>query len=410
MLFERFAELLSVLRRNRLRTLLTALSVSWGMFMLALLLGAGRGLENGTAWEFRDDAIASIWIGTAQTSVPYQGRKPGREVKLMNEDFDALARGLHTLRHLTGRFYYWGVFQVRRGNQHSSFEVRGVHPDHRYLEKTEIVRGRFIHHGDMLAQRKVCVIGTKVREMLFGQADPVGQYVEIRGLPYQVIGEFEDVGGEAELRKIYVPISTAQLVYHSPRRIHNLYMELNTEDLAASQQTTQQAVDILAKRHHVSPLDRRAIRTSNNLERYLKVSSVFGWINVFVWIVGLGTLLAGVVGVSNIMLIAVAERRQEIGVRRAVGATALSIVGMILSEAILLTALAGYLGLVAGVGAIELVARTFHDLPFIREPSVDIGVMLTAATVVVIAGALAGLFPALRAARVDPIVALRGGA
>jgi putative ABC transport system permease protein len=409
MLLEHFAEILSVLRRNRLRTMLTAMSVAWGVFVLALLLGAGNGLENGAEWEFRDDAVASLFVQSGLTSVAYAGHKLGREVRFMNEDYDALGRELSDLKHQSGRFYLWGEFQVRRGARHSAFDIRGVHPGHQYLEKTEIVRGRFINDADILAHRKICVIGSKVRESLFDKVDPVGQFIQIRGLYYLVVGEFEDIGGEAELRKVYVPISTAQLVYHSPRRIHNLMFDLKTADLEASIRTGEQAKRILATRHHVSPEDRRAIRVWNNLERFYKVTSVFAWIRVFVWIVGLGTLLAGVIGVSNIMLIAVAERRREIGVRRAIGATRVSIVGMIMTESILLTALSGYLGLIAGVVVVEWVARAFKDLPFMREPSVDIGVMVLAAALVVIAGALAGLFPALRAARVDPIVALREG-
>jgi putative ABC transport system permease protein len=410
MALEHFGELLSVLNRNRLRTLLTALSVAWGMFMLALLLGAGRGLENGAAWEFRDEATASIWLRAGQTSLPFAGRRPGRSVRFSNDDFEALRREVSAIEHPSGRFYLWGEFQVRYRSKHSAFNIVGVHPGHRYLEKTEIVRGRYLNDSDLQEHKKVAVIGSKVREFLFGEADPIGEWIEIRGLAYLVIGEFEDVGGEAELRRIFIPITTAQLVYHSPGRIHNLMFTLKSMDLAESQRTGEQALSLLSARHQVAPQDRRAIRLQNNLERFYKVTSVFDWIRVFVWVVGLGTLLAGVVGVSNIMLIAVAERTREIGIRRAVGATAASIVGMILAESILLTALAGYLGLLGGIGAVELAARWVKDTPFMRDPAVDVGVMLAAGALIVVAGALAGLFPALRAARVDPIVALRGGA
>lgn len=410
MLLEHFAEILSVLRRNRLRTLLTALSVAWGVFMLAVLLAAGRGLQNGAEWEFRDDAVASLFVQSGQTSVPFAGQKVGRDVKFMNEDKVALGRELPALNHQSGMFYLWGEFQVKHGKQHSAFDIRGVDPGYQFLEKTQLVRGRYINETDIAETRKVCIIGTKVREALFGASSPIGAYIQIRGLYYQVVGEFEDVGGEAELRRVYVPLTTAQLVYHSPRRIHSLLFDLKTTDLDVSVTTGDKAKQLLATRHRVAPTDRRAIRVYNNLERFYKVTKVFTWLRVFVWIVGLGTLLAGVVGVSNIMLIAVAERRREIGIRRAIGATAFSMVAMILTESILITALSGYTGLVAGVLAVESVARNFTDLPFMREPSVDLGVMLLASLLVILAGALAGLFPALRAARVDPIVALREGA
>jgi len=410
MLFEHFAEILSVLRRNRLRTLLTGLSVAWGVFVLAVLLAAGRGLENGAKWEFRYAAVASLFVQSGQTSVPFAGKKLGRDVKFANEDLDALGRELSTVQHKSGIFYLWGEFQVKHGTRHSAFDIRGVHPGYQYVEKTQIVRGRYINETDIRDTRKVCIIGTQVRQALFGPTNPIGSYIQIRGLYYLVVGEFEDVGGEAELRRVYIPITTAQLVYQSPRRIHNLLFDLRSEDLANSVRTEEQTKRVLAARHHVAPEDRRAIRVYNNLERFYKVTGVFAWLRVFVWIVGLGTLLAGVIGVSNIMLIAVAERRKDIGIRRAVGASAVSIVGMILAESILLTALSGYGGLVAAVGIVEWAARSFQDLPFMREPSVDIEVMLAASLLVVVVGALAGLFPALRAARVDPIVALREGA
>lgn len=408
-MLEGFAEILSVLSRNRLRTFLTALSVGWGMFMLALLLGAGRGLENGVAWEFRDDAVASIFVRPGQTSVPFAGRGPGRDVKLTNEDYEALARRIPELDQRTGRFYLWGEFQVSYGRHHSAFDVRGAHPGHRHVEKTVLVRGRFLNDSDIALQRKVAVIGTAVRKTLFEEENPLGKHIEIRGLYYLVVGEFEDVGGEAELRKIYVPITTAQVVYNQPARIHHLAFTLKSDDLQASQRATEATRALLNARHSVAPNDRRALRIQNNLEEFRRYTGVFRWIRIFVWIVALGTLLAGIVGVGNVMLIAVAERTREIGIRKAVGATPVSIVGMIVTESVLITALSGYSGLVLGVGVVELVASRVKEAPFFRDPAVDLRIALGAALLLVLAGALAGLFPAVRAARVDPIVALREG-
>lgn len=408
-MIEGLVEILSVLSRNKLRTFLTAASVAWGMFMLAILLGAGRGLENGVAWEFRDDAIAAIWVRSGQTSVPYAGRPPGRSVFFSNEDYAALGREIPGIQHRSGRYYLWGEFHVSYAGKHSSFDIIGVHPGHRHIEKTEIVRGRYLNDADVRERRKVAVIGSKVREALFGDADPLGAYIVIRGLNYLVVGEFVDVGGEAELRKIFVPISTAQLVYGQPNIIHNLMFTLKSDDVAASQETARATRELLGRRHAVSPDDRRAIRVQNNLEEYRRITEVFVWIHAFVWIVAIGTLLAGIVGVGNIMLIAVAERTKEIGIRKALGATPLSIIGMIVFEAVLITALSGYAGLVAGVGVVELVANAELELALLRDPSVDIRLGLIASLLLVGAGTLAGLFPALRAARVDPIVALREG-
>jgi putative ABC transport system permease protein len=253
----------------------------------------------------------------------------------------------------------------------------------------------------------VAVIGTKVSEVLFGSRDPVGEYVNIRGLAYKVVGEFADEGGENELRKIYVPISTAQLVYNQPDIIHSLNFTVGDATLEESQAIADQARVMLAKSHGFSPDDRRALRVGNNLEQYQRLTGVFRWIRVFVWVVGVGTLLAGIVGISNIMLISVAERTKEIGVRKALGATPGSIIRMVLAEALVLTGVSGYAGLVAGVGVVELVATRFPEAPFFRQPTVSLSLALSATALVVGAGALAGFFPAWRAARVNPVVALR---
>ena len=400
-------ELWSTLRRNKLRTLLTGLSVAWGTFMLVLLLGAGRGLENGVAWEFRDDAVNSIWVFTGRTSIPFAGRGPGRQVRFVNEDLAALKRGLGGIDHLTGRFWLWGEFSVRYRDRHAAFDILGAHPDQKFLEKTLITSGRFLNDKDIAERRKVCVIGDLVRSALFREEDPIGKTVEIRGLAYLVVGVFQDVGGEAELRKIYVPITTAQLVYSEPGRVHAIAYTIGNADVKQSQAMEQGTRKLLSERLDVAPNDLMALRTQNNLEKFAKLTAVFTWISGFVWFVGIGTMLAGMISVSNIMLISVAERTREIGIRKAIGATPGSLVRMVLFEAVLITAVSGYSGLLAGVGLIELIAPHTQETPFLRNPEVDLRMALLATALIVAAGALAGFVPARRAARVNPIVALR---
>jgi putative ABC transport system permease protein len=406
-MIEALFELWDVLSRNALRTLLTGLSVAWGVFMLVVLLGAGKGLENGANWEFRDDAQNSIWIGGGKTSIPFAGRAPGRAILFKNQDFAELPRKVPGIEHFTGRYWLWGEFSVSYGGKRSSFNILGVHPDHRFLEKTLITRGRFLDPSDLAEKRKVAVIGSKVREILFGGRDPIGEYVNIRGLAYKVVGEFVDVGGENELRKIYVPISTAQLVYNQPEIIHQLIFTVGDATVEQSQGIAEQARVVLAKNHGFSVDDRRALRMGNNLEQFTRLTSVFKWIRIFVWAVGVGTLLAGIIGIGNIMLISVAERTREIGIRKALGATPGSIIRMVLGEALVLTGVSGYAGLVGGVGVVELMAARFPEAPFFREPSVSLNVAVSATLLIMATGALAGFFPAYRAARVNPVVALR---
>jgi putative ABC transport system permease protein len=405
--FSALDELLGTLRRKKLRTLLTGLSVAWGTLMLVVLLGFGKGLENGIVYEFRDDAVNSIFAWTGLSSIPYAGRAPNRDIRFMNDDYAALRRSFPEIEHLSGRFWMWGEFSVRRGDKHSAFDVIGVHPDQRFLEKTLMTAGRYVNQRDIDERRKIVVIGSLVKATLFKNEEPIGKNIEIRGLAYRVVGVFEDEGSEAELRRIYVPITTTQLVYNDPGRIHTLGMTVGNADTQKSEAIERAAHRLLAERHQVSFDDARALRTQNNLARFERISAVFRWVNGFVWFVGFGTLLSGMVSVSNIMLISVAERTREIGIRKALGATPLRLVGMILAEAILITAAAGYTGVVVGVAIVELAAERLTDVTYIRQPSVSVTLALEATALIVLAGALAGLFPALRAARVNPVVAMR---
>ncbi|HET7539967.1 MAG TPA: ABC transporter permease [Polyangiaceae bacterium] len=400
-------EIFVTLQRNRLRTALTGLSVAWGMMMLVVLLGAGRGLENGAAYEFRDDAVNSLFLYPGKTSRPFAGRGPGRELRLMNDDYAALIRNFPNIDHISGRFYLWGEFSVSYGNKHAAFDVRGVHPGHQYLEKTIVSSGRFLNEADLGERRKVCVIGSKVADFLFGKSEAQGQYLLIRGLSYKVVGVFEDIGGEAEMKKIYVPITTAQLLYNQPGRLHQLMFTIGDASLTDSRRLSERVTRFIAARHGISPDDRQALRVQNNIEQFERVNSVFVWLKAFVWLVGVGTLLAGMVGVSNIMLISVTERTREIGIRKALGATPWSIISSVVGEAVVITSVAGYAGLLAGIGLIELAARYLHDVPYLRQPDVDLWVALQASALLVCCGALAGFFPARRAAKISPTEALR---
>lgn len=400
-------EVFDVLSRNKLRTTLTGLSVGWGIFVLVLLLAAGNGLRHGVEYDFRDDATNSIWIRRGKSSQPYQGHAPGRPVNFDDGDLEALRREVPGIEYLTGRYYVRGALTVSRGAQGATFDVRGCHPDHQHLERTIMTSGRFINELDLRERRKVAVIGPTVQAALFGREDPLGEPINIRGVNYTVVGVFEDQGGEGELRRIYIPISTAQLVYHGGDRLHQIMFTTGTASLRESEQMAQRSREVLAERHIVSPSDRRAIQISNNLVQFRKLMDIFDWIRSFVWLVGLGTLFAGIVGVSNIMIISVQERTRELGIRKAIGATPASIIRMILTEALLLTAAAGYAGLIAGFACVELARVYLPDNDYIRNPDVDVRVGLVATLLLVVAGALAGVLPALHAARVRPVVAMR---
>jgi len=406
---DKWQEIFATIRQNWLRTLLTAFSVSWGIFMLVILLGAGNGLQSGAQWTFRDDAINSLWIYRGKTSLPHKGHKPGRQIEFTNEDYEYLKTQIPGVEHITSRFYVWTELIVRYKNESSSFDIRSTHPDHKYIENTLVTEGRFLNDKDIAEKRKVTAIGALVQEQLFGRESALGKYLEINGIPFKVVGIFKDEGGDGEMRKMYIPISTAQQLFSGGNKVHQIMLTTGDADLPATLRMEEQILNLLAQRHHFDPKDERAVRIRNNTERFESINNVLTGIEVFVWVIGIGTLIAGIVGVSNIMLILVKERTQEIGIRKALGATPLSIVLLIVQESVLITAVAGYLGLIAGVGLLEAANAFMPEDGFFRNPHIDFRVGVTATVLLVVAGTLAGLFPAIRAARVQTIEAIREG-
>ena len=404
---DRWIEVLETLRMSKLRTLATALSVAWGIYMLVILLGAGRGIQNGVERNFRDDAVNSIWVYSGRTSKPHAGYGIGRPIQFDNDDYDALIRTIDAVEFSTGRFYLKGEFTVRYGKEISAFEVRACHPGHQQIEGTIITAGRFINDTDIRQRRKVTVIGSKVVERLFGHTDPVGRWLDVSGTPYRVVGTFTDEGWENELTKIYIPISTAQTVYGGGERVHQIMFTVGDASSEESVRIADETRRLLASRLSFSLDDTRAIRVRNNVESSQRLISLFASIRVFIWLVGIGTILAGIIGVSNIMLISVRERTREIGVRKALGATPRTIVSQIVLEALVITSVSGYAGLVAGLGTLSLVRSHVPPNDFFLNPDANLQVVVGATLVLIISGVVAGYFPARLAARINPVEALR---
>ncbi len=400
-------EILETLRRNKLRTLLTGFSVAWGIFMLVVLLGSGTGMSNGIVYQFRDDAINSIWVSAGQTSKPFKGLQPGRKIQMDNRDYDQVTGNVSGVEVSTARFNIFGNQQVVYGKETGNFIIRSVHPGHRVLEKTLILEGRYINAIDVAEYRKVAVIGVLVKQALFHDAPAMGEYIKINGVAFRVVGIFDDEGSDQEREMIYLPISTAQRTFNGQNRISQILYTTGDADLAASETMADKTKRILAGNHTFDPDDKRALFLNNNVENFQRFAGLMNGIRAFIWVVGVGTLLAGVVGVSNIMLVAVKERTREIGIRKALGATPGSLVSLILQESILITAVAGYFGLAAGVAVLEVVTRAVPNADFFRDPHVDLRVAIYATLLLILAGTVAGFFPARRAAAVQPVEALR---
>ncbi len=408
---DRWMEVLDTIRRNKLRTALTATSVAWGIFVMVVLLGLGRGFDHGLRFKFRREASNGVWMFASKTSIPFGGYDIGRRIQFDNRDYDR-AKGVTGIDHITGQYFigggmFSGSMMTRRGIKANVFNIKAVHPDALRMGASEIVLGRFLDHDDIASKRKAAVIGGAVRDFLFAPGeDPIGQWVVVVGVPFEVVGVFTDPGGPQNERAIYIPVSTAQLAFNGVDHLHMLAFTVGDAPAAKAKAIIEDVRQQLAESHKFSPDDKQAVHAHDNVEGFERFKQLFFMISAFVVMIGLGTLAAGVVGVSNIMMIAVKERTKEIGIRKAVGATPLSIILMITQESVFLTGIAGLLGLAAGVGLLGILPSAL-DTDFIRDPSIDLSIGIAATVGLVIAGALAGYFPARAAARVNPVQTLR---
>lgn len=405
---DKWQEIFHTIRQNKLRTFLTGFSVAWGIFMLIILLGSGNGLQNGIEYQFRDDATNSIFVYRGRTDKTYKGLNKNRLVQLDMEDYKWIRQNLPSIQNSSARYNIYGDNKISYKSEYGDFSIRTVHPGYKEIEKTMPVKGRFINQMDIQETRKVASIGTKVEEVLFKRGeDPIGKHITINGISFQVVGVFDDEGGDRELRRVYLPITTAQKLFSRDNKVHALMFTTNQVSAEESKQMVQTLRGKLAQNHHFQESDEGAVYISNNVERYKQFRDVFAAIDLFIWIIGIGTIIAGIVGVSNIMIILVKERTQEIGIRKAIGATPFSIISLILMESILITTFAGYIGMVLGVGILNLISNTITANDFFMNPQVDLGIAISATLLLIVSGMIAGFFPARKAAKIKPIVALR---
>ncbi len=404
---DKWQEIFNTIRKNKLRTFLTGFSVAWGIFMLVILLGSGYGLENGVRKEFEGDAVNYLSINSGVMSKAYKGMKPGRRINFSNEDHDLLA-SIDNVDKSSTRTRIFTNDLINYKNEYGNFDIFAILPDYRYVEKTAMITGRFLNDKDIEDVRKVVVIGRLVYEALFKGGEPaVGKYIKISGIPFKVCGVYNDPGSDRDLRRVYIPISTAQRVFNFGDFIRSVHLNLDDATVEQSLAAVQEVKKRLSQKHKFDPEDQRAIFIYNSIENYQQFMSLFAGIRFFIWIIGAGTIISGIVGVSNIMMIVVKERTKEIGIRKALGATPFSIVSLILQESILITAFAGYMGLVLGVGLLELVATNLPVIDYFANPEINMNIAIAATLLLIIAGGIAGYVPARRAASVKPVVALR---
>lgn len=416
---DRWNEIWHALMKNKARSLLTAFGVFWGIFMLIVMAGAGNGLSNGIMEGIGKFATNSTFLWTNRTSEPYKGFKRGRRWNMDSEDLKIIKEKVPEVQIISPKNFgsnnNSGPNTVR-GLKNGSFNIKGDYPEYVKIDPVTVEKGRWINQIDILEKRKVCAIGTKVFETMFQpDENPLGQYLKISGVYYQVIGVIKpetrvNINGRTE-ESVFIPFTTMQQTFNMGNEVH--FLALTSVPGVPVSVVEEKVKDIIKKRHSISPTDTQAINSVNIEKQFMQMRGLFLGISILTWIVGIGTLMAGVIGVSNIMLVIVKERTKEIGVQRALGARPITIITQIMLESVALTTVAGYIGLSLGVGLLELINKIMESQPksneemFFRHPEVSISVAVAALIVLVIAGLFAGSIPAKRALQIKPIEALR---
>lgn len=411
-----WSEIISALKKNRMRSFMTAFGVFWGIFMLIIMSGAGKALENGVLDGVRAFATNSAFFWTERTSVPYAGFQRGRRWNYENTDIQYIRENVKEVEYLSPRLFGWqqGGNNTVRGIHNGAFNVYGDYPDYFKIDRWTPIKGRLINEIDILQSRKVCVIGERVVELMFTKDEnPIGQYLKVSGVYFQVVGVIHaetriNIGGGKKEETIIIPFSTMQTAYNYGNVVH--FFSVTSKPGTKVSDLEEKLKKLLKERHKIAPDDLQAIGSFNIEKEFVKFSALFLGIQVLTWIVGIGTLLAGVIGVSNIMLVIIKERTQEIGIQRAIGATPATVIKHIVAESVFLTVMAGYIGLSLGVGVLEILNRFLQsqgDKMFFRNPEVNLTMALSALAILVVAGIIAGLIPAKRAVSIKPIDAIR---
>nr|WP_315149580.1 ABC transporter permease [uncultured Flavobacterium sp.] len=408
---ERWQEIFEAIAKNKLRTFLTGVSVASGIFILVILLGVGKGLQNGIEKQFERDAAGVIEVWAGATTKAYKGLNPGREIQFRNSDFDLAVQKYGDQLDKNGATATgWGI-TVSYGKESGNYQYRGVNTDGMEIENVSVIEGRYINANDLKNNVKVAVIGQKVKLDLFKEKNPIGEQITVANINFKVVGVFTDPGGEREESRVFVPLSTAQQVFGLGDKISYMAYTMKKKDtyeeaVADSEQFKNDYGKLLRSKNGAAPDDESAVGIFNSVKEAKKFYDLNLYIRLFFWWVGICTIIAGVVGVSNIMMIIVKERTKEIGIRKALGASPISIIGMILHESIFITTISGFIGLLTGLALLELVGPHAQS-EYFQNPQVDFTVATSTLIVLVVAGALAGFVPAYRAAKIRPIVALR---
>lgn len=412
---DRWKEILEVLSSNVFRTLATSFGVGWGIFILIILLAAGKGLENGIRADFGDISTNTMFMWSRNTTMPYKGLPKGRRFSFKLEDVQAIKDNVPDLRFISPRNQlggFRGANNVVRGLRTGAFNVYGDYPEIIKQEPMTITSGRFVNHNDIQDKRKIAVIGDGVRNELYDQGETViGTYIKIQGVNFMVVGTYQkkdDGGGEEGQKEIYVPFTAFSQAFNTSNDVG--WMAITANDGSSISDLKEKIVGVVKEKRKIHPDDKRAVGYFDLYEQFNRVESLFGALRWVAYFVGVLVLLSGIIGVSNIMLIVIKERTKEIGIRRALGEAPWSIKKQILMESIFLTIISGMIGIVFGAAfiyGVNAVLDSVGPVDMFINPSVSLAVVVSALIILVFSGLLAGFIPAQSAIKIRPIEALR---
>jgi len=404
---DRWREIFQSINKNRLRSVMSGFTVAFAILLFTLLFGIVSGLSNTFSDQFADDAQNAMFVRVWKTTRPYKGLQTGRAIQLRNGDYDYIKDEYgNKLQYKSSRIYK--NFTLKYKNEASNYSVMAINPDHQFLEKTIINEGRYVNERDIKDKAKVIVIGRLIKEDLFGQKPALGKRLNVNGSSYLIIGIFSDEGGDNEERKAFIPLSTAQMIYGNNDYISQIALGYDPKlSLDAAVAFGNQMERDLRNKLNIHPDDQSALSVQNMAEANKGVGLFVGVLYAIVILIGSGTLIAGIIGISNIMIFVIKERTKEFGIRKALGAKPSSIIAIVVQETVLITTLAGYLGLTLGTYILSAMGNSLEEDYFIKDPSVSTGIVVGATVVLILAGLIASYIPAKRAANIKPIVALR---
>lgn len=411
-------EIYSTIKRNKLRTSLTGFAIAWGIFMLIVLLGAGNGIIHAFEMESNERAYNAIKVFPGYTSKSFDGLKEGRRIQLDNRDLASTQEHFSANVISIGATVQQGSQVVSFGQEYLTIGIDGVYPNYLDMESQKLYRGRFVNEMDLKQRRKIIILHKRTAEVLFDKTktEPLGQFVNVGGVMYQVVGVYTDDSSSAD-NNGFIPFTTLQTIYGKGDKLQNfIFSTKNLETEQANIAFEEQFRKMMGANHRFDPNDKSSIWIWNRFTQYIKSQGAMSLFRTAIWVIGIFTLLSGIVGVSNIMLITVKERTREFGIRKALGAKPRSILFLIIVESILITAFFGYIGMVAGIGVTEWMNAAFGNQTMdngmwsstvFHDPTVDLKIAIQATITLVVAGTLAGFFPARKAVRIRPIEALR---